>query len=102
MNPYFQTIVLGFASMRILLKETDEWLRRKIRCVYWKQWKRVRTKYKALMRLGISRDQAYQWANSRKAYWRIAGSPVLSRALNNNKLKEFGWTMLSSQYLQVH
>lgn len=90
------------ASMRILLKETDEWLRRKIRCVYWKQWKRVRTKYKALMRLGISRDQAYQWANSRKAYWRIAGSPVLSRALNNNKLKEFGWTMLSSQYLQVH
>lgn len=90
------------ASMKILLRDTDEWLRHKIRCVYWKQWKKTRTKYKALVRLGISKDQAYQWANSRKAYWRLAGSPVLSCALNNNKLKELGWTMLSSQYSQVH
>lgn len=90
------------ANMKMLLKDTDEWLRRKIRCIYWKQWKKIRTKYKALVRLGITKDQAYRWANSRKAYWRIAGSPVLSCALNNNKLKEFGWTMLSSQYLQVH
>lgn len=90
------------ANMKMLLRDTDEWLRRKIRCVYWKQWKKTKTKHKALVRLGISRDQAYQWANSRKAYWRIAGSPVLSRALNNNKLQEFGWTMLSSQYSQVH
>lgn len=90
------------ANMKMLLRDTDEWLRRKIRCVYWKQWKKTRTKYKALVRLGIPRDKAYQWANSRKAYWRIAGSPVLFRALNNNKLKELGWTMLSSQYSQVH
>lgn len=90
------------ANMKTFLRDTDEWMRRKIRCVYWKQWKRIRTKFRALVKLGISRDKAYQWANSRKAYWRIAGSEVLKRALTNAKLKEFGWAMLSSQYEKVH
>ena len=91
-----------FANMKKTLARIDEWLRRKIRCVYWKQWKRVRTKFKALKRLGVPEWQAWQWANSRKAYWRVAGFGILSRALNNSKLNEFGWTMLSSQYAKVH
>lgn len=90
------------ANMKKTLASLDEWLRRKIRCVYWKQWKRVRTKFKALKRLGIPKWQAWQWANSRKSYWRVAGSGILSRALNNAQLNEFGWTMLSSQYAKVH
>ncbi|NTU89492.1 MAG: hypothetical protein HGA54_06260 [Actinobacteria bacterium] len=69
--------------------------------MYWKQWKKVRTKFKALRKLGISKSQAWEWANSRKVYWRIAGSGVLDRALNNTKLKELGWITFSERYLEV-
>lgn len=89
------------ADMQKILKEIDEWCRRRIRMVYWKQWKRVRTKFRALMKLGIPKQKAWEWANSRKAYWRIAWSWVLARALNNTKLKELGWTFFSEKYLQI-
>ena len=89
------------ADMRGLLRSLDEWVRRKIRCVYWKCWKRVRTKFRALVRLGVARAQAWEWANSRKAYWRVAGSGILDRALGNAKLEELGWTLFYPRYLQV-
>ena len=89
------------ADMRGLLRRIDGWVRRKIRCVYWKCWKRVRTKFRALVRLGVDRGQAWQWANSRKAYWRVAGSGILDWALDNSKLEELGWTLFYPRYLQV-
>ncbi len=87
------------ADMRGVLRDLDSWVRRKIRCVYWKCWKRNRTKFRALVRLGVGRGQAWQWANSRKAYWRVAGSGILCRALNNSKLAELGWTLFYPRYL---
>lgn len=89
------------ADMRRLLKDIDGWLRRKIRCVYWKCWKKIKTKYKALTKLGIPKHLAYQWANTRKAYWRIAKSPILQRALSNQKLKELGWVNFTDRYNEV-
>ena len=89
------------ADMRGLLRDIDSWVRRKVCCVYWKCWKRVRTRYRALVRLGVSRGQAWQWANSRKAFWRVAGSGILGRALSNAKLQELGWTLFYPRYLQV-
>lgn len=89
------------ADMRGALRNPDMWVRRKVRCVYWKCWKRNRTKFRALVRLGVSRDQAWRWANSRKAYWRIAGSHVLSTALNNAKLDELGWSSFLKRYDMV-
>jgi RNA-directed DNA polymerase len=89
------------ADMRGLLRRVDGWIRRKIRCVYWKCWKRTRTKFRALVRLGVSRGPAWEWANSRKAYWRVAGSGILDRSLNNGRLEELGWTLFYNRYLQV-
>jgi group II intron reverse transcriptase/maturase len=86
------------ADMRNLLNGIDEWCRRRIRMVYWKQWKRIRTKIRALIKLGVSKQQAYEWANSRKAYWRLAGSWVLSTTLNNTKLRELGWVTFLDRY----
>ncbi|MHA7178470.1 group II intron reverse transcriptase/maturase, partial [Arthrobacter sp. Sr24] len=60
--------------------DLDEWFRRRMRQVLWKQWKRPRTRVVNLRRLGIRPDLAYQWGMSSRAYWRIAGSPVLQRA----------------------
>ena len=89
------------ADMRGLLRGLDKWVRRKIRCVYWKCWKRTRTKFRALVRLGVGRGQAWQWANSRKSYWRVAGSGILDRALNNAKLEELGWALFYPRYLML-
>ena len=89
------------ADMASLLAEVDGWCRRKVRCVYWKCWKRVRTKFAALKRLGVSKGQAWQWANSRKSYWRVAGSWILARALGNAKLEELGWCSFLKRYLEV-
>ena len=68
----------------------DEWFRRRMRQVLWKQWKKPRTRVVNLRRLGIRPDKAYQWGNSSRAYWRIAGSPVLARALPNQYWVDIG------------
>ena len=81
-------------SMENFIRETDGWLRRRIRQLYWKQWKRTKTKVAGLMKLGLPKEQAWQWANSRKAYWRIAKSHVLSTTLTNESLRRLGWICL--------
>ncbi|MGP5726687.1 group II intron maturase-specific domain-containing protein [Arthrobacter rhombi] len=61
----------------------DTWSRRRMRQIRWKEWKRPRTCVIQLRRLGIRRDLAYQWGMISRSYWRIAGSPILHRALPN-------------------
>ena len=90
------------ADMRNRLRDLDQWLRRKIRCLYWKNWKRVRTRYRELKKLGMSHDTARAWSCSRKGYWRVAGSGILDRALRNAKLEEMGWPMFLPRYLELH
>ena len=88
--------------MKRLLLETDEWLRRRIRMCIWKAWKKVKTKVANLIRCGINKYQAYEWGNTRKGYWRIADSPVLKRAIDNNKLRSAGYATLMGTYLEWH
>jgi group II intron reverse transcriptase/maturase len=71
-------------------EDLDEWLRRRLRQVRWKEWKRVRTRRRKLRALGISETNARRWATSRKGYWRIAGSRVLAVALPNGYWTELG------------
>lgn len=70
--------------------DLDEWFRRRLRQIRWKEWKLPRTRVANLRRLGVVRDQAYQWGNSSRAYWRIAKSPILQRALQNSYWEELG------------
>ncbi|MFA9560680.1 group II intron reverse transcriptase/maturase [Evansella sp. AB-rgal1] len=63
-------------------KQLDESLRRRLRMCLWKQWKLPRTKVKRLISLGVPREKAYEWGNSRKKYWRISNSPILHTTLN--------------------
>jgi hypothetical protein len=51
------------------------------------------------VRLGVIRGQVWQWANSRKGFWRVVGSGILDRVLNNAKLEELGWTTFYPRYL---
>jgi group II intron reverse transcriptase/maturase len=86
------------ASMKNTLKSWNEWLRRRIRMYIWKQWKKPKTRIQALRKLGISDGQAYQWGNTRLGYWRIAGSPILSRTLDNKRLAMAGYYDFPAQY----
>ena len=89
------------ADMKKLLQSTDEWMRRRIRMVFWKKWKRVRTRYRNLRKLGISHANAIRLANSRKGYWRIAGTPTINEALSNARLERVGFVSLSGYYKSV-
>jgi len=64
------------ADMKILLLNVDKWYRRRLRMIIWKQWKRVRTRGRNLMKLGIVKYKAWEYANTRKGYWRTAKSPI--------------------------
>jgi group II intron reverse transcriptase/maturase len=89
------------ADMKTLMLETDEWLRRKIRVVYWKQWKRVRTRFKRLQQYGIPKGTAWEFANTRKGYWRTAGSPIMTRSLTNKTIASLGFMPMADYYLKV-
>ena len=82
------------ANMKSHIEKIDEWLRRRIRMCIWKRWKRVRTKFANLKKCGIHKNQAWQWANTRKGYWRISDSWILHRAINTEKLQLSGYPSL--------
>jgi group II intron reverse transcriptase/maturase len=89
------------ADIKALLKKTDKWFRRRLRMIYWKQWKKIKTKFRYLKHLGIEESKAWEYANTRKGYWRISNSPILSRSLNNQKLKDIGYIFFLDYYKQV-
>ena len=89
------------ADMKRILKPLDEWMRSRIRMVIWKRWKKVKTRFTNLRKLGLDEERARRWANTRKGYWRIAHSPILMRTLTNNRLKQAGYPNFYDYYLQV-
>lgn len=81
-----------------IFKELDEWTRRRLRMCMWKQWKLPRTKVKKLTALGIPKQKAHEWGNTRKKYWRISSSPILHIALNNQYWLSSGLKNLTDRY----
>lgn len=89
------------ADMQSLLIRVDEWFRRRLRMVIWKQWKRIKTKGRNLIKLGINKYKAWEWANTRKGYWHTAHSWILTRTITNQRLKEAGYVFFSDCYQKV-
>ena len=81
-----------------VLAKLDGWIRRRLRMVRWKEWKKVKTKHRNLTKLGIKPNQAWEWANTRLGYWRIARSPILDRALDNHYWLSQGLKSLLTRY----
>lgn len=90
-----------YADMLKPMKGFDKWYRRRLRMVIWKQWKKLRTKGRNLIKLGINKYKAWEFANTRKSYWRTAKSPILSRSITNERLKQAGYIFFSDYYKQV-
>lgn len=92
----------AIADMKGIVQKLDEWIRRRLRMCYWKQWKKIKTKHYNLVKLGLPNDKAWEYANTRKGYWRISNSPILTRALTNERLKKQGFPTITERYLLVH
>ncbi len=85
----------GFAQTARVPKKLDSWIRRRLRCAIWKQWKRGRVRFKELRARGVSKDLAAQTAGSPHGPWRISRSPALSFAFPNAYFKTLGLPSLA-------
>lgn len=92
----------GIASMKSTMQEWDGWLRRRFRCYIWKQWKRPRTRVVNLEKSGMPQWQAYRNGNSRKGYWAVAGSGILTHTITNKRLAAAGYFEILNYYESLH
>jgi len=80
--------------------ELDGWLRRRLRMVYWRQWKRPRTRRRTLLGLGMPAWMSHL-VISRKGPWRNAGSPPMQAVLTNAYWVKFGLPSLVAEYQRL-
>jgi RNA-directed DNA polymerase len=86
----------GFCQTPSVLRTLDEWIRRRLRAIAWKQWKRGPTRFAELRRRGVGRDLAAQTAGSPHGPWRLAASPALTIALPNGFFGFLGLTSVAA------
>jgi len=84
----------GFCQTPSVLRSLEQWLRRRLRAVVWKQWKYGRVRFAELQKRGVSKNLAAQTAGSAHGPWRISNSPALSMALPNTYFASLGLTPL--------
>jgi RNA-directed DNA polymerase len=86
----------GFCQTPSVLRALDEWLRRRLRAIAWKQWKSGRTRYAELRRRGVGRDLAAQTAGSPHGPWRLSNSPALTIAWPTRFLHSLGLASIAT------
>lgn len=80
----------GFSQVSTQLENLNSWVRRRIRCVFWQQWKTFRKRYAELVKRGVAPALAARTAGSRSGPWRMSQSPALNIALSNAYLHSLG------------
>jgi len=102
LNIYLKGWVAYFshAETPSVFDDLDAWVRRRLRCVIWKSWKRAKTRFRELRARGV-RGKAVFVAGTRKGPWRIAGSPPLQYALPNTFFAKQGLVSLRQRYLEL-
>ena len=86
------------ARISTKLKKVDEWLRNRLRYCIWHDWKKPERKRKNLIRLGITKGQAYAWSRTRMGGWAVALSPMLKTTLTISRLKRRGYEPMLDYY----
>ncbi|MCD2256010.1 group II intron reverse transcriptase/maturase [Lactobacillus sp. CC-MHH1034] len=99
MRGWLQYYSIG--HMKSFLKALDAWLRTRIRQYIWKSWKKIRTKFRSLRKLGESVSEARIFSNTRKGYWYTAHTGVLKYTLTNERLARRGLINLSTTYQSI-
>ena len=82
--------------------ELDEWIRRRVRMCYWKQWRRCRKRVGELLKLGVSERQAVLTALSRKSYWHLSRTMATQWGMNDTWLKSQGLVSMRDIWIAFH
>lgn len=90
---YFQ---LG--AIKSTCKRLDELLRSRVRKLFWQKWQKAKTRLRNLIKLGVPKWRAYQWANTSKGASRTAHSPILQKSLSNEVLAKKGLPSFYQRY----
>ena len=91
----------GKSEVKACFEETDQWIRRKVRCILWRQWKRPRTRMKKLMALGLPKERAWKSANNGHGPWWNAGASHMNHAIPLKWFKEGGLYPLMENYSKM-
>ncbi len=83
-----------------VFEELDEWLRRRLRQLIWKRWKRGRTRYRELVRLGVPQERAALGAVG-KSPWHMSKTPVVNEALSKKYLAGQGLISIGERYRKL-
>lgn len=92
----------SIAGMSFKMNSLNEWMRRRVRQIFWKQWKKPSARFENLKRLGVPKRKAREWSYSRLGYWRIADSWILHRSLTNEYLASIGYDDIAKRYEVLH
>lgn len=84
------------------IPELDQWLRRRVRMCYWKQWRKTRTKVRNLLALGTNKRQAILTALSSKGYWRLSRTLATQSGMSNEWLKRQGLISVRELWMRAH
>ena len=87
-----------YVEVKGIFEELDGWLRRKLRRILWKQWKRPYTRAKNLMRRGLSEATAWKSATNGRGSWWNAGAAHMHKAVPKSYFDKLGLVSLMSQY----
>jgi RNA-directed DNA polymerase len=84
------------------IPELDHWLRRRVRCCYWKRWRWCRTRVRELLKLGTFKKTAIQAGLSRKSYWRLSKTLATQSGMTNQWLAEQGLVSIKTLWVSFH
>jgi RNA-directed DNA polymerase len=91
----------GLASQLKLFARLEQWIRRRIRMCYWKQWRRPKTRRRNLIRLGVPRRQAIRHARSRQGYWHMSKTIASGVGMTNAWLAAQGVLSLKTLWAEL-
>jgi RNA-directed DNA polymerase len=91
----------GLAAQLKLFDRLDQWMRRRIRMCYWKQWRRPKRRREMLIKLGVPRRQAIRHARSRKGPWHMAKTIASGVGMTNAWLYQQGLLSLKTLWASL-
>jgi RNA-directed DNA polymerase len=92
----------GMSHTYKVVLELADWVRRRVRLYYWKQWKQPRTRRRHLIALGANPAEVKMATRSRKGYWRMSSNRIVQQALSNRWLEEQGVPDMRTLWIRLH
>jgi RNA-directed DNA polymerase len=87
------------AEVKAAFERLDEWIRRKLRCIRWRQWKRVCTRAKNLIKQGIPKEKAWKAATNGRGPWWNSGAHHMNHAFPKVYFDRLGLVSLLNRHL---